>query len=138
MFAAGAKVSARKVSGKTAVNIAPWTASTDFRRDPARMPNQIIAKPKSSRRAKPRTARPKPRWMRHPMSSPVTDMTRTPMLEWMRLEMLRPMRTDALEIGRDRNRSMMPLLRSLVRPIATTKQENVIVCAMIPGSSHSR
>ena len=48
MFSVGAKVLARKVSGKIAVNITPWTASTERNAEPTRMPTQIIAKPHSS------------------------------------------------------------------------------------------
>ena len=50
MFSVGAKVLARKVSGKIAVNITPWTASTERKAEPTRMPTQIIAKPHSSSR----------------------------------------------------------------------------------------
>ena len=33
--------------------------------------------------------------MRQPITRPVSDMTTMPMLEWIRLEMLRPTRTAA-------------------------------------------
>ena len=31
----------------------------------------------------------------------------------------------------------MPFCRSLIRPIATTAEEKIIVCTMIPGSRNS-
>ena len=52
--------------------------------------------------------------------------------------MLRPTRTEPREIGSDRNRSMMPLPRSMLRPMATMNAEKAMVWAMIPGISHSR
>ena len=76
--------------------------------------------------------------MRQPTRSPVSDMTMTPMPEWTRLDMLRATTTDDRLIGRARNRSTMPLSRSLVSPIATMNEANAMVCAMIPGSNHSR
>ena len=52
--------------------------------------------------------------------------------------MLRPIRTDDREIGSDRKRSAIRLLRSFVRPMATMKHENAIVwtvpAAATPGS----
>ena len=71
--------------------------------------------------------------MPQPMNSPVTDMTTTPIIEWMRLEMLRATTTAERPMGSERNRSTMPLPMSVLRPIATTKALNVIVWAMIPG-----
>ena len=75
--------------------------------------------------------------MPHPMKSPVTDMTTMPRLEWMRLETLRATTTAPRPIGSERNRSTMPLPRSLLSPMATTNELNAMVCAMMPGSSHS-
>jgi hypothetical protein len=134
----GANVLARNVIGKIVVNITPLTASMDRSADPARMPIQIMAKPKSSSSAKPSSASGRPPVMRQPMARPVSDMTTMPTLEWIRLERLRPMSTEAREIGSERNRSTMPLSMSVLRPMATTKDEKAIVWAMIPGSSHSR
>ena len=65
-------------------------------------------------------------------------MTTMPMLECIRLEMLRPTSTAAGLIGSERIRSTMPLSMSAVRPTATTNEANAIVWAMIPASSHSR
>ena len=76
--------------------------------------------------------------IRQPISRPVSAITVMPMLEWIRLEMLRPTRIEAREIGSDLSRSTMPLSRSLVSPIATMNEENTIVCAMIPGTRNSR
>jgi hypothetical protein len=51
--------------------------------------------------------------------------------------MLRPTSTDDREIGNDLSRSTMPFCKSLVSPIATTAEEKIIVCTMIPGSRNS-
>ena len=61
-----------------------------------------------------------------------------PMLEWIRLEMLRPTSTAAAVIGSERIRSTMPLSMSVVRPMATMNDANAMVWPMIPASSHSR
>ena len=71
------------------------------------------------------------------MSRPVTAITATPMLEWIRLEMLRPTSTADRGIGRDLNRSTNPFCRSLVSPMATIAEENTMVWTMIPGSRNS-
>ena len=72
------------------------------------------------------------------MSRPVTPITATPMLEWIRLEMLRPTSTAGRGTGRDLNRSTKPFCRSLVSPMATIAEENTMVWTMIPGSRNSR
>ena len=129
---------ATNVSGNITVNMKPWTASTVRISEPTQMPSQIIAKPNSSSRRNPSTASSTPSRMRQPISRPVTAITAMPMLEWIRLEMLRPTSTDAREIGSDLSRSTMPFCRSLVSPIATIAEEKTIVCTMIPGSRNSR
>ena len=63
--------------------------------EPTQMPSQIIAKPNTSSRREREHAR-RARWRtRHPIRSPVTDITTMPMLECTRLETLRPIRTAA-------------------------------------------
>ena len=73
------------------------------------MPSQIIAKPNSSssseRRARRRRCRRGSASRSAARSRAITTM---PMLEWIRLEMLRPTSTDDREIGSDLNRSTMP------------------------------
>ena len=133
----GANVLATNVSGNITVNMNPCTASTVRISDPIQMPSHTSAKPNTSSRPNASTASTRPPRMRQPMSTPVTAITAMPMLEWMRLEMLRPTSTDAREIGSDFSRSTMPFCRSLVRPIATTADEKIIVCTMIPGSRNS-
>lgn len=76
-----------------------------------------------------------PLWIRQPMKRPVTDMTATPMLEWMSAAMLRDTKIDDRRIGSERSRSTMPLPMSVLSPMATMKALNAIVCAMIPGRS---
>ena len=65
------------------------------------MPTQIIAKPMSSSSAKASTASTTPLWIRQPIARPVSAITPMPMLEWIRLERLRPTR---IERPRDRQR----------------------------------
>ena len=67
----------------------------------------------------------------------MSDITKMPMLECMRLERLRPTRTELVWMGSDRIRSTMPLSMSAVRPMATTKDAKAIVWPMIPAISHS-
>lgn len=133
----GAKVLATKVSGNITVNMTPWTASTVRISEPTQMPSQIIAKPNISNNRKPRAPSTTPVWMLQPIRRPVTAMTATPMLEWIRLEILRPTKTDCREIGNDFSRSTMPFCRSLVRPIATIADEKTMVCTMMPGNRNS-
>ena len=102
------------------------------------MPTQIIANPNSRSSAKPRTPSTNPLRIRQPMSRPVSAITAMPMLEWIRLEMLRPTRIEDRAIGSDLSRSTNPFSRSLISPIATMNEENTIVCAMIPGTRNSR
>ncbi len=71
------------------------------------------------------------------MTRPVSDITTMPMLEWIRLERLRPTRTALTWIGRERIRSTMPLSMSLVSPIATMNDAKAMVWPMIPAISHS-
>ena len=72
------------------------------------------------------------------MNRPVIDMTMMPIIEWMIDDTERPTRTDAREIGSERNLSTMPFSRSCDSPAATMNAANVMVCAMMPGSNHSR
>ncbi len=138
MFSVGANVFATNVSGNITVNMKPLTASTERNSEPTQIPTQIIAKPKSRISPKANTPSTNPLRIRQPISSPVRAITAMPMLEWIRLEMLRPTRIDAREIGSDLSRSTIPLSRSLVSPIATMNEANTIVWAMIPGTRNSR
>ncbi|BDH58171.1 hypothetical protein MTP03_31100 [Tsukamurella sp. PLM1] len=128
----------RNVIGNIVANMNPLTASIDCMAQPTRMPNQIIAKPNRSRTAKPSTASTGLVRIRQPITSPVTAMTTMPIDECIRLAILRPIRTADRLIGSERNLSMMPLSRSVVRPPATTKHVNTIVCPRMPGSRYSR
>ena len=65
-------------------------------------------------------------------------MITMPMLEWSRLEMLRPTSTAAGLMGSDRIRSTMPLSMSAVSPTATMNDAKAMVWPMIPAISHSR
>jgi hypothetical protein len=101
------------------------------------MPSQMRAKPNSSSSAKASTPSATPLRTRQPMSRPVRPITAMPMLEWIRLEMLRPTSTADRGTGSDLKRSTNPFCRSLVRPMATMAEENTMVCTMIPGSRNS-
>src|SRR5680860_403611 len=138
MSSVGAKVFATKVSGNITVNMKPFTASTDLNSEPTQMPSQIIEKPNSSSRRNARAASATPLRIRHPIRRPVTAITTMPMLEWIRLDTLRPISTEEREIGSDLKRSTIPFSRSLVSPSATIAEENTTVWAMIPGSRNSR
>src|SRR5680860_1320869 len=138
MSSVGAKVFATKVSGNITVNMKPFTASTDLNSEPTQMPSQIIEKPNSSSRRNARAASETPLRIRPPIRRPVTAITTMPMLEWIRLDTLRPISTEEREIGSDLKRSTIPFSRSLVSPSATIAEENTIVWAMIPGSRNSR
>ena len=67
----------------------------------------------------------------------MSDITTMPMLEWIRLDRLRPVRTEPRWMGSERIRSTMPLSMSEVRPMATMKDAKAIVWPMIPAISHS-
>jgi len=47
--------------------------------------------------------------------------------------MVRPASTAERDMGRDRNRSMMPVLMSWDRPTAVEVAPNTTVCTMTPG-----
>ena len=94
MLSVGANVSATKVSGNIVVNMTPLTASTDRMAEPTQMPSQIIENPNSSSRLKPSAVSSGPLCGAQPIASPVTAMTQMPMLEWIRLETLRPTRIE--------------------------------------------
>src|SRR5699024_7728335 len=112
----GANVLATNVSGKVVVNMTPLTASMVLSRDPTTMPIQIMTNPKPNNTRYPSSASMTPEWIRQPTMSPVSDITTTPIEEWMMLEALRAMRIDERRMGRVRKRSMIPLLRSLHSP----------------------
>ena len=67
----------------------------------------------------------------------MSDITTMPMLEWIRLDRLRPTRTALVWMGSERIRSTMPLSMSAVRPMATMNDANAMVWPMIPAISHS-
>ena len=116
----------------------PLTASTDLINDPIRMPNQIIPNPNTRISTNASTASATPPLMRHPMHSPVSAITTTPIDECIRLAMLRPINTADRRMGSDRNLSMIPFSTSAVMPVDTTNAVNTMVCAWMPGSRNSR
>ncbi len=55
----------------------------------------------------------------------------------MTSETERPKSTAERAIGSERKRSMMPLLRSSVMPMAVVAEANVSVCTKMPGIRYS-
>ena len=102
------------------------------------MPIQIIAKPMSRNSRKPRTPSRTLVRIRQPIVRPVSAITVMPMLEWIRLDRLRPTRIAERWIGSALSRSTNPFSRSVDQPHRDENDEKMIVCAMIPGTRNSR
>jgi hypothetical protein len=77
-----------------------------------------------------------PACSRKPSSVPTATVTRVAAAVRAPSARIRPVSTAERAIGRERNRSMMPLARSSLRPIPVMTVPNTTVCTMIPGMTN--
>jgi len=70
---------------------------------------------------------------RRPTASPTAAMMRTTPTMRTRSPSVLPARTADREIGRERNRSMMPLLMSSASPTPVEVEANPVVCTKMPA-----
>ena len=129
----GTKADEMNVIGKIRVKPSPLAASGEDTDSPIRAKIHENAKPNNSSRPKPaRTfaivaSNPKP------MINPVTSST-TIESEFVNTSArVRPASTDARAVGKERNRSIRPFLRSSASPSAVTKPPKAMFWTMIPG-----
>src|SRR5690606_16117327 len=76
--------------------------------------------------------------MRQPMSKPHNDITRRPSVVTARSDSVRPSSTAELDMGSERNRSMMPFCRSLAIPMTVNAELNATVWTKMPPIRKSR
>src|SRR5207249_865021 len=95
----------RKVTGNIQMNPADWATSTLRTDSPITADTQLIAYPNNRRTTNPAAASMGPVRIRQPTINPQITMMTTTSTLLSRSDVVRPIRTAARDIGRERNRS---------------------------------
>jgi len=127
-----------KVNGKIRTNPNTWTFSGASTRTPTSTGSQEKARENTSTRPTASSASGTPVWIRKPRSIPTPS--RMPMAHSWRTTSaaIRPASGAERAMGRLRNRSNTPLLKSLFSAIAVFSVRNIAFCTMMPASPYSR
>src|SRR3954454_14705871 len=138
MVAIGTKALDTNDSGKMTMNANCCATSTVGTESPSQTPTQDIANAKARSRNTPPMNPATFDSTLQPTSRPdsISTIRRPPL--YTTPETVRPARTAEVGIGRERKRSMIPLLASSVMPTAVVAAVNEIVWTKTPGSRYCR
>ena len=129
----GTKTELANTSGKIHTKLADWAVSTSRSTRPMVAEIHDMAKPNPRATPSATRAGSTPMWMRKPMSVPTRTMRTTTARLRTVSEMVRPASTAERAMGRERKRSMIPLVMSSARPTPVWVEPNTTVWTTIPG-----